>query len=82
MIGGLYWKRANTLAGYLAMVLGAVGAIVPFFFLDWNENITGFMAFGLAAFGFLIGSVVRSPSPWTGPGAARPAGRRAEGARS
>jgi solute:Na+ symporter, SSS family len=63
VIGGLYWKRANKLAGYLAMVLGAAGAIVPFFFLRWNENITGFMAFGLAACGFLIGSLVGHPSP-------------------
>ena len=32
VIGGLYWKRANILGGYLAMILGAAGAIVPFFF--------------------------------------------------
>jgi solute:Na+ symporter, SSS family len=80
VIGGLYWKRANTLAGYLAMVLGAVGAVVPFFFLHWNENITGFMAFGLAACGFLMGALVRRPAP---PGASvAPAVRRREAASS
>ena len=63
VIGGLYWKRANTLAGYLAMVLGAAGAIIPFFFWHWNENVTGFMAFGLAACGFLIGSTVGKLQP-------------------
>jgi len=61
VVGGLYWRRANTLAGYLAMVLGAAGAIVPFFFLHWNENVTGFVAFGLAACGFLIGGMVMRP---------------------
>jgi SSS family solute:Na+ symporter len=59
VIGGLYWKRASTLGGYLAMVFGATGAIVPFFFFHWNENVTGFMAFGLAACGFVIGSFAR-----------------------
>jgi solute:Na+ symporter, SSS family len=62
VIGGLYWSRASTLAGYLAMVLGAAGAIVPFFFLHWNENITGFMSFGLAACGFLLGAMIGRPS--------------------
>jgi SSS family solute:Na+ symporter len=59
VIGGLYWKRASTLGGYLAMVFGATGAIVPFFVFHWNENVTGFMAFGLAACGFAIGSFAR-----------------------
>jgi len=47
VIGGLYWKRANVMGGYLAMFMGAVGVIVPFFFLHWNENVTGFTAFAL-----------------------------------
>lgn len=63
VVGGLYWKRANTLAGYLAMILGAAGAIVPFFFLHWNENVTGFMAFGLAACGFLLGAFAKGAGP-------------------
>src|SRR5260370_38052096 len=44
VIGGLYWKRANTTGGYLAMLMGAAGAIIPFFFLHWSENVTGFCA--------------------------------------
>lgn len=68
--GGLYWKRANTLAGYLAMILGAAGAIIPFFFLHWNENVTGFMSFGLAACGFLFGAFVKRAPPAEGVGLA------------
>ena len=58
VIGGLYWKRANTTGGYLAMLMGAAGAIIPFFFLNWSENITGFCAFGLAALGLVLGSLI------------------------
>jgi SSS family solute:Na+ symporter len=60
--GGLYWRRANTLGGYLAMLMGAAGAIVPFFFLHWNETVAGFGAFGLAALGLLVGSLLRKPA--------------------
>ncbi|HKF59530.1 MAG TPA: sodium:solute symporter family protein [Blastocatellia bacterium] len=56
--GGLYWRRANTAGGYSAMLMGAAGAIVPFFFLHWNETIAGFAAFGLAGFGLVLGSVL------------------------
>lgn len=63
VVGGLYWKRANILAGYLAMILGAAGAIVPFFFLHWNENITGFLSFGLAACGFFVGALLGRATP-------------------
>lgn len=61
VIGGLYWKRANNTGGYLAMFMGAMGAIVPFFFLHWNENLTGFTAFALAAVGLVFGSLLGSP---------------------
>jgi solute:Na+ symporter, SSS family len=49
--------------------MGAAGAIVPFFFLHWNETIAGFAAFGLAAVGLVVGSVLgrsRSPQPMSG----------------
>ena len=61
VVGGLYWSKANTTGGFVAMFMGAVGAIVPFFFLHWSENITGFIAFGLAALGLVVGSLL-SPS--------------------
>lgn len=63
VIGGLYWRRSNTFGGYLAMLAGAVGAIVPFFFLHWSENVTGFTAFGLAAGGLIIGSLLGRQKP-------------------
>jgi SSS family solute:Na+ symporter len=61
VVGGLYWRRANTLGGYLAMTAGAAGAIIPFFFLHWNETIAGLGAFGLAAVGLLVGSLLGKP---------------------
>jgi SSS family solute:Na+ symporter len=63
VIGGLYWRRANTTGGYLAMLMGATGAIVPFFFLHWSEKAAGFAAFGLAAAGLVIGSLLGPSRP-------------------
>ena len=56
VVGGLYWRRANTFGGYAAMLMGAAGAIVPYFFLHWNETLAGFSAFGLATVGLVLGS--------------------------
>jgi solute:Na+ symporter, SSS family len=58
VVGGLYWRRSNTTGGYAAMLLGAAGAIIPYFFLHWGENVTGFAAFGLAAGGLIFGSLL------------------------
>ena len=58
VVGGLYWRRSNTTGGYAAMLLGAAGAIIPYFFLHWGENVTGFAAFGLAAGGLVFGSLL------------------------
>lgn len=63
VVGGLYWRRSNTMGGYLAMLMGAAGAIIPFFFLGWSENVTGFAAFGLAACGLIIGSLLWREQP-------------------
>ncbi len=64
VIGGLYWKRASLAGGYAAMLMGAAGAIIPYFFLHWSENVTGFCAFGLASVGLLAGSFAgRNRSP-------------------
>jgi SSS family solute:Na+ symporter len=67
VVGGLYWKRANTAGGYLAMLLGALGAIVPFFFLHKSESFAGFAAFGLAAAGLLLGSAFGKSTPVRAP---------------
>jgi solute:Na+ symporter, SSS family len=63
VVGGLYWRRANTTGGYLAMLMGAIGAIVPFFFLHRSESFAGFASFGLAAAGLLAGSLLGRPLP-------------------
>jgi len=63
--GGLYWRRASTAGGYLAMLCGAGGAVIPFFFLHYSENITGFMSFGLAAIGMIVGSWLFPPAKRT-----------------
>jgi len=58
VVGGLYWRRANVVGGYLAMLMGAIGAIVPFFVLHRSESFAGFASFGLATAGLLAGSFV------------------------
>jgi SSS family solute:Na+ symporter len=69
IIGGLYWKRANTLGGYCAMLSGAVGAI-GFFFLKWPASYAGFGAFVLAGAGMVAGSLLGRPkAAWTEGGA-------------
>jgi len=60
VVGGLYWHRASVAGGYLAMLMGAAGAIIPFFFLHWSENVTGFTAFALAGLGLVTGSFLKA----------------------
>jgi SSS family solute:Na+ symporter len=60
IVGGLYWDRANTLGGYMAMVGGAMGA-AGFFFLEWTAAWSGLGAFSLALAGMVIGSLVGGP---------------------
>jgi Na+/proline symporter len=64
VVGGLYWSRANLAGGYAAMLSGAAGAIIPFFFLHWDANTTGFCAFGMALAGLVVGSLIgKAPAP-------------------
>jgi len=64
VVGGLYWSRANLAGGYAAMLAGATGAIVPFFFWHWDASKSGFCAYGLALAGLLLGSLLgKSPAP-------------------
>src|SRR5205814_5626578 len=58
VIGGLYWRRANIVGGYTAMIMGGIGTIVPFFVLHMSANESGFIAFGLAAVGMVVGSLL------------------------
>ena len=67
---GLYWKKANNMGAYAALITGAI-APVAFLVLsgmestlpDWlhwltNSNFSGFASFGLGAAGMVIGSLL------------------------
>ncbi len=70
VVGGLYWSRANRTGGYCAMLGGAAGAIIPFFFLNWNANIAGFFAYGMALTGMILGSLIgKAPAAQLSPAA-------------
>jgi len=62
IMGGLYWKRANTAGAYSAMLAGAV-ATTGFFFLHWPASYSGLGAFLLAFAGMFLGSLAGKPSP-------------------
>jgi SSS family solute:Na+ symporter len=53
--GGLYWKRANTVGGYSAMLAGAAGS-VAFFFFHLPVNYAGLASFLLAGIAMVVGS--------------------------
>lgn len=59
VIGGLYWKRANVLGGYCAMIGGLLGAIL-FFFFHVSTGIAGLGSFVLSGSGMVLGSLVGS----------------------
>jgi SSS family solute:Na+ symporter len=61
IVAGLYWRRANVLGGYLAMIGGLAGA-VGFFLFHWPINYAGFGSFALAALGMLAGSFLGAAS--------------------
>jgi len=56
VIAGLFWSRASTLGGYLAMAGGAV-ATIGFFFFKTPASYAGAGAFALAAIGMAVGSL-------------------------
>ncbi len=56
VIAGLFWDRATTLGGYMAMAGGAV-ATVGFFFFKTPASYAGLGAFILAAIGMVFGSL-------------------------
>ncbi|MDR3677771.1 MAG: sodium:solute symporter family protein [Acidobacteriota bacterium] len=59
VIAGLYWKRANTLGGYCAMITGALGA-VGFFFFHVRASYAGLSSFALAGLAMVVGSLIGS----------------------
>jgi SSS family solute:Na+ symporter len=61
VMAGLYWKRANTLGGYCALVAGAAGSI-GFFFFKVPANYAGLGSFALAGLGMILGSLAGAPA--------------------
>jgi len=57
VIGGLFWRRASTLGGYFALILGAAGA-VAFFFFHVSTSYSGLGSFLLAGVGMVGGSLL------------------------
>jgi len=57
VVAGLFWERASVLGGYLAMAGGAV-ATIAFFFFKTPASYAGAGAFGLAALGMIVGSLL------------------------
>jgi solute:Na+ symporter, SSS family len=57
VIGGLFWRRANTQGGYCAMIAGAVGA-VGFFFFKVPASYAGLGSFALAGLAMVAGSLL------------------------
>jgi len=60
VVAGLYWKRANTLGGYLAMAAGAFGS-VSFFFFHVSARYSGLGSFALSGAGMIVGSLLGRP---------------------
>lgn len=71
---GLYWKKANSVGAYSALILGAVvpagflvlenyADMLPFWLLFVTDvNIAGFLSFVLAALGMVVGSLLTQKS--------------------
>jgi SSS family solute:Na+ symporter len=62
VIAGLFWDRATTLGGYMAMSGGAI-ATIAFFFFKTPASYAGLGAFLLAGVGMVLGSLLgKAPS--------------------
>ena len=63
LVGGLYWPRANAYGAYAALIMGAIGPIT-FLFIGKKyaipPEVAGASAFGLAAVGMIVGSLLTS----------------------
>ena len=67
---GLYWKKANNVGAYIALITGAVAPLAFLLLanikdtlpptISWigDANISGFLSFGLGASGMVVGSLL------------------------
>lgn len=65
VVAGLFWDRATTLGGYMAMAGGAI-ATIGFFFFKTPASYAGLGAFLLAAVGMVVGSIAGGRKEVTG----------------
>lgn len=59
VIGGLYWKKANSIGAYSALLLGALSSLIYFFVSspdEWAGRL-GFISFSAAFLGMVVGSL-------------------------
>jgi SSS family solute:Na+ symporter len=60
VIGGLYWKKANSVGAYSALLLGAFSSLLYFFAShpdEWAGRL-GFISFSSSFLGMVVGSLV------------------------
>ena len=57
LVGGLYWKRANTRGAYFAFAASAVSPIVALFMPGIDTTNAGLLSFALAPLALVIGSL-------------------------
>jgi len=62
VIGGLYWKRANTLGAYLALLM-VRRRDHSLLLLHWNENITASPHLAWPPSALSLGSLIGSALP-------------------
>lgn len=55
IVGGLYWKKANTVGAYASLILGTL-PIIAFFFLHLSAGVAGVASFIMAIAGMFFGS--------------------------
>jgi SSS family solute:Na+ symporter len=57
VIASLFWRRANALGTYVALIAGATGS-VGFFFFHVPTSYAGLGSFALAGLGMVVGSLL------------------------
>jgi len=57
LVGGIYWRRANTAGMYCAFALGAIPPLVALANREISPTNAGLLSFVLAPIGLIVGSL-------------------------
>lgn len=68
LVGGMYWKKANTKGAYIAFALSAIPPVYSLFETNVDPVHAGLLSFILAPVGLVIGSLIFSRRNDTKPG--------------